>query len=770
MRRFAGKSGYFSAVLLSLALGCRSEPDTPRDPKSSRAGQAPAVASAEPDEESRAPAEVERYELLRNLDACDVEHDGLLLDLGTPSIDARRRFAVVAAANTAIDREGSSFERISSVNQVFDVWLDEPIEKPMLSLRVHGGAARTVHLGVDDVRFGALRLPGGETRVISSSAGSAPLARGRHRIALRFAGAARGNKSPLAEVDWLRLSEVDLDPSRYAAPTARDIVDDVALERVPKRSLVLRAPSYVRCWLRPQSDTRLKVAVGLLGAGKGVAELRLLRDGEPPVVLQTRRITGGDGATWTPVGVDLGSYAGAAVGLELAALEATRGSRVAFGDPTIVRRDEPALAQPRARLAIVVVLAAVDRARLPPWGPTGNLRVLGELARGSAAFSSYRVPSSVPAAVVASLLSGLSPRAHGLEDPSSRLIPEIRLLPEAVKEAGGRTAMFTSAPTTFAPFGFNQGWDLFETYSPVRDLPAVEPLTRATRWVEQAIDGAGTSPVLAWVHARGSHPPWDLSREEAQQLKPSDYAGVVDPRRGGVILGALRARRGKGKRLLDADWARIRSLSVAALERQDAALGQLIAMLKRRGVWDETLLVVTSDVAPGEPPEFPFDPRGALTEDRLQVPLLVKFPARTLEGKELQFATTSSDVAITIARVLGLHGVAAGTGFDLAARGLGREPVLSPPQVASLPGRYATRSGRWLLRGAPSQVPSLCAVDVDPACVSDVFDRELVAARTLWQLTFQELSRAAVLAPPDAQRRVGILDEETAAGLTVWGD
>jgi hypothetical protein len=67
-------------------------------------------------------------------------------------------------------------------------------------------------------------------------------------------------------------------------------------------------------------------------------------------------------------------------------------------------------------------------------------------------------------------------------------------------------------------------------------------------------------------------------------------------------------------------------------------------------------------------------------------------------------------------------------------------------------------------------VPSLCALDVDPACVTDVFDRELIAARALWQKTFAVLSEARRQAPPESARRALELDGDTAAGLVVWGD
>lgn len=758
------------ALLLVLAAGaCRDKEGAPAGATTGASATTVAPAARAAVHASPAPA---RYDLLSHLQSCEVEHLGLLLDMGTKGAAARRRFSAAASdQRVAVDREGASFEGVSSRELSLDVWLDAPIQKPMLSLRVHGGSARLLHLSIDEQRLGVLRLPVEETRILASNAGTTALAAGRHRIALRLSGAPRASKTPLLELDWVRLSEADPRPQSYAAPTQEDIVADIALTRVPKRSLALRAPSRLRCWLRPSADARLRVSVGLWGSGKGIAELRLLRDAEAPVVLQTQKVTGGDSAVWTPLSLDLGPYAGSLVAVELAAPEATAGARVAFGDPALVRSDETPMEAPRAQVVVLVVLAAADRRRLPPWGPTGALRTLGELTRSGVSFGAHRAPTTVVPAVMATLLTGFSPRAHGLEDASSRLAPELHTLPEIIKEASGRTAFFSGVPTSFAPLGFNQGWDVSENVSPVKDLPATEPLLRAARWLEQEVDPERAAPVFVVVHARGGHPPWDLSREEAQQLKPAEYAGILDPRRGGMLIHALRERRRRGaRRLQDEDWTRLRALSDGALAKQDVALGQLIAVLKRKEVWERTLFIVTSDVAPGDPPDLPYDPVAPLTEERLLIPLLVKLPGNLLAGKEVQAPSSVEDLPVSVLAALGLPPPEQLSGIELHARALGREPLGGAAQTATLPNRYATRLGQWLLRGELGRVPTLCALDVDPACANDVFERQSIAARALWHATFAHEDHARALTPPEASRRPLVLDDETAAALTVWGE
>jgi len=467
----------------------------------------------------------------------------------------------------------------------------------------------------------------------------------------------------------------------------------------------------------------------------------------------------------------LAPFAGKVIGIEFRAVDGSRGGRVAFGDPSIARRPPEPLPIPRAKVAILLLESGIDRRRVPPFGPTGKLLAFGELGRAATGFSGYRAPSVVVQSVAASLLTGLSPRAHRVEDPNSRVADSVRLLSEMVKEASGRTAMFTGVPSTFAAFGFGSGWDTFDMVSPVLDAPATEPMARALKWLEVELDDEHAGPRLLVVHARGSHPPWDIPRDEASGLKPDEYSGILDARRGGIMLAALRSRRQHAARhLQEDDWIRLHSFEDAALARQDSLVDQLVSLLKKKNAWDRSLIVFAGDVAAGEAPDVPFDPQGALSEDRLAVPLVVKFPGGDLSGRDVPLPVTATDVSATILTALGLPVPDYVEGSDLYAAAHGRVPVVTPPLVATAPGRYATRLGSWLLRGDLGKLPSLCAIDVDPACVNDVFEQRTFAARALWLATFRAESAALRVTGRPKDKQPAVLDPDTISALTVWGD
>lgn len=754
-----------------LLCACRSE----QRAQETRAEAAEASEPAPPASPARAPdAEQpgDREDVLTMLPKCEVEHQGRLLDFGTEATAPWASFRLLPERADSVSHERATYLRVASRESSYRVWLDAPLERPRLGLRVRAGAAKRLLVTLDGRRLPVVRLPDTGARIVELSDPKGPLAAGLHSVSLLFLGAPRQNLAPLADLDWLRFSDAAeaVPEEGYAPPTFEDITEDLALAGTPRKSLVLRSPSTVRCFVRPSADAQLRVALGFWGAGKGLGEVWVRRDGAEAVVLDSKRLSGGDAAAWTPVSLDLGRFAGELIALEFRALETTRGGRVAFGDPEIVRKPAAAKDVPRAKVAVLVLLSSVARGSVPPWGKTGGLSGMSELARVGVAFSRHRSQTTVSTGVMATLLTGLLPNQHGVNAPLHRLPAGIRTLAKLVKEANGAAAMFTAVPTSFTPFGFDSGWDQFAQYSPVNDVPAVEPFTRAAEWIGREIEENREGPYLVVVHARGAHPPWDVPREEAARLKPDDYSGAIEPRRGAMILAGLRERVRRGtKRLLADDWTRIRSLSEAALTREDAGLRQVFTALKQHELWDSSLIMVQSDVAPGVEPEVPYAASPPLDEERLGVPLFVKFPNQALAGREIHAPTTSVDVARTIMRALDID-VPRANGTDLFARANGRASLADDVQTASLPNLYATRAGTLRLAGAFGETPRLCALDVDPACAADALPARPIAARALWLFTFAAESRKIPQEMGKGERTPVELDDDTRAALTVWGD
>ncbi|HEY6725396.1 MAG TPA: sulfatase-like hydrolase/transferase [Polyangiaceae bacterium] len=750
-----------SVALLAGAAACRDEERETRPVAS--ANPLPAVPAAALGGGS------DQISLLELLDTCDVSHRGLSIDVGSPASQTQRIFSQSFEKDvTPLRHGGGSFAEIASRSVDYQFYLSAPLDALHVSLRVRGKRAGHLAVYVDGKRLGSAKLARDEARVVSFKLSSAPLASGRHQVGLRLSAGERGSEGAYAEIEWLRLTSPEEADDQYAAPTAKDIVSDVVLEKRPRRSIALRDQSTVRCPLWPSSDTRLKSWLGFWGEGSGRAELRVVRPGGDVVTLEQRQIEGGETAGWSAIDVPLGRFAGELIALEFAVRDASGVGRVAFGDPALVRARAEAARVPPTASVVLVVMSGLRRASVPPWGSVAQLPGFAELVRAGTTFTNFRAPSSVPGAVLASMLTGVSPRVHSLEDPAARLPLAVHTINEAFKQASGHAAMFTGVPTSFPAFGFDRSWDAHQTVSPVSDEPAHAPFTLAEAWLKRDVEAAPEARRFLLIHARGVHPPWDVPKEEAALMKPEEYDGVVDARRGGISLGSLRSHAKGTRRLSTDDWTRLRALELAALKKQDAAFAHLAKTLQTLGLWENALVMVAGDVAAGEPPAIPYHPAGPLDEGRLNVPLLVKFPGRALVGKEVSVPVTAVDVAQTVLTALSLEAPELIEGEDLFGLAAGRLPLGGRPLWATLGPHFATRVGPWRLSGQLGATPHLCELGVDPACVDNLFDARAFIANSLWKWTY--LAEQAARSKPLATREPASVDAETSAALAVWGD
>ena len=751
------------AIAGSQLVGCPSRSDSSGGVDGGRP-RPPAFGAALP----HAATVPRTFDVVANLARCETRHRGLLFDLGSPAVDGLEGFRFsVGASSTSVEREGANWARVASRELTYRFFLDEPTPL-FVAARIRGAGSRAATASIDGKVVGTLSFGRAQTRVVGTGLTSTAIAAGQHTLSLRFTGSSDGGKTPLAEIDWLRLGIADDDPSAFAAPTLRDVSQNVALSGVPHRGLAIHAPGSVRCSLGIPPNARLRLAVGLQGAGEGQIELRMLRDGEAPATVWSGRVLGGDRATWTDVDVSLSAFEGKIATLELATTTSTRGARVVFGDPAVVGADMPVADTPKARAVIIVVLSSIDSSRLPPWSPDRPLPTFATLAREGAVFDHHRAPTTIPAGVMASLLTGLSPTRHAVADAYARLPAGLPTLATVARDASVRTAMFTSSPATSEAFGFLRGWDRFVAHPPTSSALGTAPIDELGAFVSER----GQIPergLLGVAHARGIHPPFDMPPGEFSQLPPLDYNGALDPRRAGQVIERARQKR-RGMKWSDADKQRLAGMIDAAVVQTDRSLSNLIDALRKADLWNETLLVVTGDVAQAADPNvLPFAETPDIVEENLRVPLYVHFPGGALAGARISAPTTAMDVARTALAALSIDIPGALGGLDLfalAERGI--TPV-ERPLVATLGDRYATRWTTFRLVGRDGTAPLLCDLAIDPRCERDLRDAMPHTTNALYRFTW-DYEATAWSSPEGRPRRdPATIDPETAASLAVWG-
>ncbi len=280
--------------------------------------------------------------------------------------------------------------------------------------------------------------------------------------------------------------------------------------------------------------------------------------------------------------------------------------------------------------------------------------------------------------VAASILSGCYPPAHGVrtrQDLFTRAVPR---LPALLQSAGYHTMAVSAIGNVSSPLGFAIGFDRFvDLYKDAgladrrtvsntgawklyfeHDTTVVLPLAEdvnavALPWLDE--QETATRPWFLFVWVLDPHDPY---------YPPAGYDRWRDPSYRGRIDGSAESvRRVRGQ----ADVQRLIDLYDGEIAYTDEQLGRLLDHLRRRGQFDDTLIVVAGDhgEAFGEHGDFV---HGHLAyEEVMRVPLLIKFPSAVpVTGEANATLAQLVDVAPTVLDALGLGRLAAGMqGYSL---------------------------------------------------------------------------------------------------------
>lgn len=745
--------------LFALAA-CRSGSDT------SNTTPTAASASAKPAAEKPATHDATVIDFAK-ADDCTFGHRGILLDLGDPSMRARMSGEKLAPPDVEFkEHEGASWVSVRS--RSLDLSFVSAVETKadagvVIEARGRGGIAKSASVYLNGHPIGSLSFTKRETAILSTHA-QGTIQRGQNDLLIRFNGGGKQQHDALAELDWIRVGAYDGD-APYSAPTRNDALTTVTINNSARRSVSLRAPGFDRCTAYVPSNSTLEGFIGVTG-GEAEAEVRVLADHAEPRVVGSFHLGGPtDPPGWRPMALPLGDV-GTIAAIELVAKTSTKGARVAFGEahvtaPQVNPPPPPSADAIKPRGVVLVTMGSESRRLLAQYGGTIALPELDALANGGTIFESHRATSSWATGAMGSMLTGLGPREHGASDPDAALAPSVTLIEEAARQAGIMTAMFTANPTTAAAFGFNRGWETFQSHFPTEDGPATTVFDDAAKWIETHKDDR----FLVVIHARGGHPPWDVTTDELKDMPPTGYQGGLDPKHAGE--GLAKSKKIGNGRLSDPDRERAFALHGKALTQHDAALGALAQKVKSLGRDKDTVWIVTSDVGLDAAARVPFLEEESLDEGALAIPLMIKTPQAAARAR-VDTATSSADVAPTILEALALTPPPNLKGASLL-------PVPAQPTmlgervlVAISGGHFSARWGSFAIVGARDHETKVCNLTLDAECVSDVRASHPIATEALHTLAWRDVlkvdQKSDEVLSPHANP-----DQPTAAALHAWG-
>jgi len=385
-----------------------------------------------------------------------------------------------------------------------------------------------------------------------------------------------------------------------------------------------------------------------------------------------------EGSGWRSRRIDLGALTpGDALEVELRA-ELPAGARL-FVDTLALRSDRPSPPAPPARRAILISLDAFREDALGAVGRRAATPELDRLLAESERFGPAWSAEISTKTSHASMLTGLPVELHGVDREELPLRPEIVTLAERLSAVGVRTGAFMQTAPFFAEkFALDQG---FESYR-LKGWTTGQELRLATEWAGAHRESSS----FLFVHLYGAHSDFGILPYEAEGVTRATVArkfGIADYGCSGEVCASRRLLAINYRALapLPQEPEIARWLYDRGVETLDRQLGEFFADLRRAGLWDETLIVLTGDH--GEAfGEHGFFLHTTPHEETLRVPLLVKWPRSTgRAGVTTNRFATALDIAPTI---LGHFGLPSGDlpGHDLAQPpGRGARLMLSKDAV-----------------------------------------------------------------------------------------
>lgn len=684
-----------------LLLGCLSSAIA-CGKKDAGSANEPAAQSDRPADQPKAFHDYATHlDLWEHAHLAEIDHHGLYIEFGTPS----RHKYTYGAWRSGWGQDGASGADVfsyaaaeaSRVN--FQVDKAEPLT---LRLRMKPIGTGVVTPYLNGEALPAVRFSGNDFKDYDVNVPAERVKVGQNRLMLRFGGTTVVNGQTLAAaVASMRVIRGTPAPagSEYSAPHFAELRTEIAVGGVQRRALAVRTPTTLSWYLEVPQGSKLGFGVGVSGdKPKGAkASVVITPEGGAPSELFSTELK----TEWRDEVIALDAYAGKVVRIDLKAEGDVGAGRVAFSTPAILLK--PTKLDKPKKTAKNVVLLVIDTLRaqsLKVYDSKSRVKtpVLDQIASEGTVFEACQAPENWTKPSTASLLTGLFPATHGAKTDGAMLPKGATMLSEALKEGGFTTGSFIANGYVSDKFGFNQGWDYYTNYIREKKTTDAENVFKeAGDWIEQHKG----ERFFAYVHTIDPHVPYDPPEQFLSMYRTTPYTGQVAPRKTPEQLAD--AKRSPPRVTFNAaDKQYLRDLYDGEISYHDHYLGLFVERLKKLGVYDDTIFVITADH--GEE----FDEHGSwghghsVYQELLWIPYIVRFPGVVPAGKRIPQAVSSMSVFPTVMEAVGMPLPSQLEDRSLLGFVRGGEPPPVPVAFSDfLDDRRVIRAGRWklILRG-----------------------------------------------------------------------
>jgi len=308
---------------------------------------------------------------------------------------------------------------------------------------------------------------------------------------------------------------------------------------------------------------------------------------------------------------------------------------------------------------VLVVMDALRADRLSLYGnPRPTSPYLDALARQGVVFRNAYSQAPWTPSSMASLFTSTYQSVHGVthslaqDERFSVLDDDLVTLTETFHDAGYRTAAFSSQAWLLPQTGFSQGFEVFEKVSGIENIFESEVVVgHGIEWLQRHRE----DPVFLYLHILNPHSPYEppppFSRlwwrgEVPEQLRPMKRMNIDERWQFLSALGERPVSREEIDYLL--------AMYDGEISYADYWLGRLARELRRLGLFERTILVLTSDHGESFSQHGEFGHGTSLYNDQLHVPLVLVNPRLFPRGRERQEPVELIDLMPTLLAVTGL--------------------------------------------------------------------------------------------------------------------
>ncbi len=213
---------------------------------------------------------------------------------------------------------------------------------------------------------------------------------------------------------------------------------------------------------------------------------------------------------------------------------------------------------------------------------------LKKLADEGASFKWAYVQGNESRTSHASFFTGMFPSRHRVLG-RGHLKPWHELIPESLQEAGYETGAYISNGYVSKPWGFVQGWDMYRNN--LREGYGIHGEAMAEDGIEWAKKNS-EKPFFLYLGTIDPHVTYRRHEDLIEMYDPEPYNGRFSRYCLGTDLGKIK---GGGIKVTDRDKERIIALYKNEITFNDRAFGKLRTELEAAGLWEDTMVIVTSD-------------------------------------------------------------------------------------------------------------------------------------------------------------------------------